>query len=105
MSIFKKKKKHKKKEPKKKKGIIAALTSPFDNTAKRAEKTLSDAEIFIKDGHTAVKVGAIVFTTSMCLSMISSAISIKLGMRALKENKMKEEVMMWNLMKKYADKA
>lgn len=95
----------KKKEKKEKRSLRKIFSNPFESTKLKADKTLTDAEMFIKDSHTVIKIGAIIFATSMGLSMLSSVISIRLGMKALKENKTREEVMLWNLMKKYADKA
>lgn len=93
------------KKKEKKRSVRKIFKMPFKGTAEKAEKALSDAEGFIKDSHKAIKIGAVIFVASMGLSMVSSAISIRLGMKALKENKTREEVMLWNLMKKYADKA
>jgi hypothetical protein len=91
----------KKKENKKKKKWYK---NPFGNVGEKAEKTLSDAERLLSDSHKVVKIGAVVFVTTMGLSMLSSIISIRLGLKAMKENKTKEEIILWNMMKKYSDK-
>jgi|LGOV01.1.fsa_nt_gb hypothetical protein len=77
--------------------------NPFNKTVRKAEKALSDAESVLKDSKQAIKLGVVIFAATMGLSMVSSAISIKIGLRAMKENKTREELIMFNLMKKYTE--
>ena len=99
------KKKTKEEAVKKQSWFVKLFGHPFEHASKKAEKALADAEKLMHDSNKIIKVGAIVFVSTMGLSMISSMISIRLGLRAMKENKTREEIMLFNLIKKYADKA
>lgn len=87
-----------------KKRFTNPFKNPFNKAAKKAEKALTDAEAVLKDSKRAIRLGIIIFASTMGLSMFSSMISIKIGLNAMKNNKTKEELMMFNLMKKYSER-
>lgn len=61
------------------------MSNPLKTTAKKAEKTLSEAEKLIAGSSKAIKVGTVIFVTAMSLSIISSVMSIKIATEALKK--------------------